>query len=273
MKVTGVVFTYNEDEFINKNHRKTLINIEKMFKIWSQRNLTIIGKIQIIKTFAVSQLFFITNMSNPPPEIITEANKIFYRFIWKGPDTIKRTSMISDISTGGLKMPHLESIMRTQKIMWAKRFSDDNFHPWKIFLNTILKTMSISDITNRKLPLEKIRNTTMSAFNKEMILQCNSTQNFPTDPKEIGNQHIWTNDNIQMPIGNSIHYPLLYKAGLVHIKDLVENGKIIDISIVNNRHITILEKFQLLSTIKCIPQEWKQACFLGIEESPFLNTQ
>ena len=36
MKVTGVVFTYNEDEFINKNYRKTLINIDKMLNIWSQ---------------------------------------------------------------------------------------------------------------------------------------------------------------------------------------------------------------------------------------------
>ena len=57
-------------------------------------------------------------------EVITEANKIIYNFIWKGKDKVKRTSLISDTNDGGLKAPHLESIINTQRIMVCKRFVD-----------------------------------------------------------------------------------------------------------------------------------------------------
>jgi hypothetical protein len=137
---------------INKKFRGTLLNIEKMLNIWKQRNLSLIGKVQIIKTFGISKLLFITNMKNTPPEIIKKANSIFYKFLWNGPDKVKRATMISDIAGGGLKMPHLESIIETQKIMWVKRFSDNNFHPWKEFLIKDLCVTGGCNISNRKIP-------------------------------------------------------------------------------------------------------------------------
>ena len=47
---------------------------------------------------------------------------------------------------GGLKMPHIESIVKTQKIMWAKRFISFNFHPWKEFLSIGLNKIGIYGI-------------------------------------------------------------------------------------------------------------------------------
>ena len=44
-------------------------------------------------------------------EGIIEANKIIFNFIWKGKDKVKRTSLLGDTKEGGLKAPHLESII------------------------------------------------------------------------------------------------------------------------------------------------------------------
>ena len=44
-------------------------------------------------------------------EVIVEANSIIFDFIWKGRDKVKRLSLINDIENGGLKAPHLESII------------------------------------------------------------------------------------------------------------------------------------------------------------------
>ena len=43
-------------------------------------------------------------------EVITEANKIIFNFIWKGRDKVKRKSLIGDTEDCGLKAPHLEPL-------------------------------------------------------------------------------------------------------------------------------------------------------------------
>jgi len=82
MKVTGVVFSYDKNVLINKNFSETLLNLKKMLNIWKQRNLSPIGKVQVIKTFGVSKLLFIANMTNTPPEIIKEANSLLFSLEW-----------------------------------------------------------------------------------------------------------------------------------------------------------------------------------------------
>ena len=67
-------------------------------------------------------------------EVVTEANRILFDFIWKGKDKVKRSSLISDIEDGGLKAPHLDSIIQTQRIMRCKKFADDEPGNWKLFL-------------------------------------------------------------------------------------------------------------------------------------------
>ena len=126
-----VVFSYNNDIFLNKNFRGTLINIDKTLTIWKQRHLSILGKIQIIKTYGISKIIFITNMINIPDFFITELNKILYKFVWNGTDKIKRKTIIANIEEGGAKMPDLQSILETQNIIWGKRFYSNNYHPWK----------------------------------------------------------------------------------------------------------------------------------------------
>ena len=69
MKVTGVTFTYDKDIFRKNNFTIPLTKIETMFNIWRQRNLSIIGKVQIIKTYGTSQLIYITNMISIPMDV------------------------------------------------------------------------------------------------------------------------------------------------------------------------------------------------------------
>ena len=38
-------------------------------------------------------------------DIIVEANKILFNFIWKGMDKIKRSTPISDMEKGGVRAP------------------------------------------------------------------------------------------------------------------------------------------------------------------------
>ena len=57
-------------------------------------------------------------------DIIKEVKKILFNFIWKGKDKVKRSVLISDEENGGLRAPHPESIIKTQRIMCCKKFAE-----------------------------------------------------------------------------------------------------------------------------------------------------
>ena len=269
MKITGVVFSYNNDIFLNKNFRGTLINIDKTLTIWKQRHLSILGKIQIIKTYGISKIIFITNMINIPDFFITELNKIFYKFVWNGTDKIKRKTIIANIEEGGAKMPDLQSILETQKIIWGKRFYTNNYHPWKEFMMLGLICTGSNDIFNRKIPQQMLKNSKMSTFNKEILFNIEKYKKYPNSPSEIGNQYLWHNEYIKTPNNTTLNYALLKKVGINYIKDLIVEENILSLSMVNLKCKTSLERFNLKSVIKCLPQEWRQTSFQKIEYSEF----
>ena len=268
MKVTGVVFTYDKAISTNKNFRGTLINIDKTLSIWKQRNLSLLGKIQIIKTYAMSPLLFMTTNLTTPDEILKEANTILFKFLWNGPDKVKRAAMIGNINDGGIKMPHLESVITTQKLIWVKRFTEENFHPWKEFMKISQKEVGC-EIYNRKVPIDILKKTDMSNFNKEILIAWNKHQKYPTTPEEIGNQYLWHNENIKTANGKTIFHPLLSKSGINYVKDLLHEENIIHMKEVNSKNMTILEKFNMKSTLKCIPSLWKTTKFTAEVQNNF----
>ncbi len=77
------------------------------------RDLTIIGRIQIVKTFIILIILYRASMICLDKKLVNEANKIIFNFVWKGRDKVKRLVLVSDIEDGGLKAPHLDSIIKT----------------------------------------------------------------------------------------------------------------------------------------------------------------
>ena len=47
-------------------------------------------------------------------------NTVLFNFLWIGKDKIKRLTLISDYTDSELQMPHLESTIKTQRIMCLK---------------------------------------------------------------------------------------------------------------------------------------------------------
>ena len=54
--VTGIIFSKNTEQCREKNYAKCLKSLESQLNIWKQRDLSLIGKVLIIKTFGVSKL-------------------------------------------------------------------------------------------------------------------------------------------------------------------------------------------------------------------------
>ena len=63
-------------------------------------NLTIIGRIQIVKTFVIPLIMYRAGSICIDTDVITEPNRIMFDFIWKGKDKLKRVSLVGDIKEG-----------------------------------------------------------------------------------------------------------------------------------------------------------------------------
>ena len=89
-----------------------------ILKSWQHRKLTLLGKITVIKSLALSKLVhLLTSLPNLNQSKLHDLNTLFFNFIWGGKtERIKRNTLIGDISQGGLKMIHLKSFCWYLKI-------------------------------------------------------------------------------------------------------------------------------------------------------------
>ena len=68
--------------------------------MWGQRDLSVIGKITIMKTFGFSKLFYTSTMIGMPFNIQKKVNEIVFKFIWNGLDKVKRSVLCADLNKG-----------------------------------------------------------------------------------------------------------------------------------------------------------------------------
>ena len=132
--------------------------MKQKLRIWRWRELTIIGRIQIVKTFIIPIFLYRASLLCFDKEFLKNWNTIIYDFIWKGKDKVKRSAIINDIENGGLKAPHLETIIETQKILSCKKLANDQAASWKTILLNYLqpvggKMILCCNFDIKKLPI------------------------------------------------------------------------------------------------------------------------
>ena len=133
IKILGVHFTYDQTLWRKLNFDETLKTMKERLNCWNWRNLTVLGRIQIIKSFVIPVFMYRAGLVCSHKEIIKEV-KIIFNFIWKGKDKVKRSALISDVENEGLRAPHLESIIKAQRIMCCKKLANSQQSSWKIIL-------------------------------------------------------------------------------------------------------------------------------------------
>ena len=102
VKALGIFFGHDKEECQKLNWEKRIEEMKNQFTAWGKRNLTIMGKILIIKTLILPKFTFLASSCVVPKMYIKEIESCFYRFIWNGkPDKIKRLTLIGDYEKGG----------------------------------------------------------------------------------------------------------------------------------------------------------------------------
>ena len=77
----GVYFSYDEKLANKKNFFEELPKLKKTLNIWSSRDISIYGRVNIIKTLAISKLTFICSVLDTPKGFTDEVNNIIFDYI------------------------------------------------------------------------------------------------------------------------------------------------------------------------------------------------
>jgi hypothetical protein len=128
----GIFFSYDKDSVIQKNLMDRAKDFKRILDMWLQRDLSLIGKITVLKSLAFSKIIYQCGVINPPENYKDHITDIAYNFIWHNkPDKIKRLTLIAENEKGGLKMLDIGSFLKAQKAMWVKRLQTPDKASWK----------------------------------------------------------------------------------------------------------------------------------------------
>ena len=104
--------TYDAHDLANivqQNCHRKIIEIDNLLNSWNRRNISLLGRIQVIKSLALSKIVhFLIALPTPHKDYMRSIDKRFYRFIWRGkPPKIKESVLELDYDKGGLKMVNI----------------------------------------------------------------------------------------------------------------------------------------------------------------------
>ena len=223
----GVKFSVYTQDMEELNFRPKLQEMKATLKMWRMRNLTLYGKITVIKSLVLSKInHLLSSLPTPSNQIMKEIENLLFSFLWNNKkDKIKRSQVQKPVSEGGLNMINIYKFTKSLKVSWIKRYHL-NVAKWKIFLDKYMDTINIFDIG---YDFFNVLSTQIdNPFWKDVILAweefTNKTYNNSINPIDLLSQPIWYNKttNTDFFIEN------WYNHGLKYLGDLYnENGILI----------------------------------------------
>ena len=121
IKILGIYFCMDPQSQERVNYKEILSKIKKLLTWWKQRDLTLMGKVQLVNNFVISKLIYASSLTPVPSWAFEKINNLIFDFLWNGKDKIKRDVIILNYNKRGLKMTDFKLFIRAQRIMWVKR--------------------------------------------------------------------------------------------------------------------------------------------------------
>ena len=112
-KILGIYVSYDEKGNNQHNFNHKLQKLQTNLDLWRARDLTLFGRVLIIKSLALSQLVYSASNLNVPQEIMPIIKTKLFKFLWKNKnDKIKREGLYQDRDKGGIRMTDVEIMIK-----------------------------------------------------------------------------------------------------------------------------------------------------------------
>ena len=131
IKILGIVFENGKRAIdIDENWTGRIEKLKRIIQLWSKRDLSIMGKIVIVKCILVSQLIYVMQSIGLPEKVLIDVIRLFYKFIWqkrfsnrKAFEKVKRVIVEENLEDGGLKMVSVVHLQKDFYLQWVGKTS------------------------------------------------------------------------------------------------------------------------------------------------------
>ena len=140
-KALGIHFCKDITKSVEMNCADKLKSIRTVINMWLQRNLTLKGKIVVLKSLILPKLLFTCSNTYVPDIFVNQVQELTFQFLWGNkPAKIKKETIIADIQKGGLKMPLFSANIESARIMWVRRIIAAKDSKWARLALTLMNT-------------------------------------------------------------------------------------------------------------------------------------
>jgi exonuclease III len=259
----GIFFSYDTDSVVQKNFMDRAKEFKRILDLWLQRDLSLLGKITILKSLAFSKIIYQCGVIACPSKFIEQVNNMAYNFIWNyKPNKIKRKTLIAEYEKGGLRMLDIKSFLKAQKVMWAKRLLQPGQASWKAFPLLLLDSESLLGINTLKCNLScKEQPENFPDFYWQIIQSWNevkSIANTVESPFDIRNQWLWLNKQILIN-KEEVNWKEWHEQGINIIHDIIhEDGSFLTPNEIKDKYDITCDIFNYGALKDAIPEQWRK---------------
>jgi hypothetical protein len=136
IKINGIWFNTDVNITRQLNYEHMMGKMNRHFKAWSKRGLSLLGKNQIIKTFGMSQYLYTLAVLDLGNDHWKQINKTFYKFLWNknydaapAPHRIKKEIMMTSVDKGGFGIADLKTTIKASRLRRFNYLMVHNTHP------------------------------------------------------------------------------------------------------------------------------------------------
>ena len=254
--VLGVHFTYYLEVSEKKIFFYKLESLKKTLNMWSQRDLSIVGRINVIKTLALSKLAIICSVMSTPKDFSKEVNKITFDFIWN-----YKPTLFEQKTAGGLDMKDFSLFDKALKLNWVKRLCSNSDALWQYIPKLLLADVGGTELFKCNYDYNLLDlNNLLPAFYKQIIFYWQDIATAtPKNKNEVLSQPIWNNRFLTVN-KEVVFFPHWYQAGIKQISDLFDSceGHFLSFDSFRNKFNVKCNFLQYYSILSSIPQNWKK---------------
>ena len=235
--------------------------IQNVINSWSQRKLSIKGRIVISKSLLASKLVYLAACYCIASADLREIHKNIMKFIWCGkPPKVAQQVLCQKTEDGGLKAVDTEKFYISLRLAWIRRIFTNHEATWRRLLQERVGVYELNDLIKNTRCDSWIKNLQIPVYYQEIFSDFQKMNKVSNDNVEhIRTQSLWYNDNIKIR-NQPVFFKNMYDLGIKVLDDLVGiNGRIMNVNQIQQKFPTLgIDFLRLNGLISAIPMDWRQ---------------
>ena len=135
---------------------------------------------------------------------------------------VVRLALISDYKNGGLRMPHIQTMIDTQRIIRLRKYTEDYISPWKQRLSFLLNDYGGKFLLHCNFSAADLPSCLLYFYRECFEVWCNLSVKPILSREQALNQLLWNNQFLRIG-GKPILNKKLFSKGLISLANILTN--------------------------------------------------